>query len=255
MGTSKVTYAPHAWNPVTGCTPVSRGCDHCYARREHERRHRGNYKKSKRPPQYEQPFDVIQTHPGRLDEPARRRRPTLYFVCNGSDLFHPCLPGVFRRLVYRAMLTVRRHTYLVLTKRPAQMVSMRLAPMPHIYHGTSVEDAWSAEIRLASLRNMAGPRWLSVEPLLEQVVLGEAVAWLDWVVVGCESGPGHRPMELDWVRSIRDECLQRAVPFYFKQAFTDGLLIEQPLLDGRRWLDTPFDESVLDGQRLVADTI
>jgi len=212
---SSIEWTDATWNPVTGCTKITRGCDHCYAARFAER-WRGI---SGHP--YEQGFDLRQW-PSRLTQPARWRKPRMIFVNSMSDLFHKNVERSFIDSVFETMERVDRHIYQVLTKRSSLMrnyLRQRYADgsaPEHIWCGVSVEDS-SATARIEHLR-MAPVvvRFLSIEPLLGPIGNIE-LEGISWVIVGGESGPQARPMQPEWVRDIRDLCSHVGVPFFFKQ--------------------------------------
>ena len=210
---SNISWTTHTWNPVTGCTQVSPGCDHCYALRIAERFRGGKA--------WPNGFDVT-LRPRRLQEPLQWRDPAYVFVNSMSDLFHKDIPDDYLRQVWDVVLQADHHTYQVLTKRAHRMAhkirSLSLALPDHIWLGVSAEDQRMADSRIPSLLDVpAAVRWVSAEPLLGPVDLGRYLDGLDWVVVGGESGPGRRPMDYDWARTLRDQCAQSAVPFFYKQ--------------------------------------
>jgi protein gp37 len=226
MGTTSIEWAEAVWKPVTGCTPVSAGCRHCYAQRMATRL-AGRYGYPA-----EDPFRV--TLHGRMDEPLRWRTPRRVFVCSMGDLFHADVPDEFLLLVWQRMWECPQHTFLVLTKRPERMRQVLagdfLNPLPNVWLGVSVENQVTAEARIpALLATRAAVRWVSCEPLLGAVDLFQppvgdpaqyldGMIWgLDWVVCGGESGPGARPMHPDWARGLRDQCQAAGVAFLFKQ--------------------------------------
>jgi protein gp37 len=204
------------WNPVRGCTKVSPGCDHCYAETFAER-----FRGVPGHP-YEQGFD-LKLVPNKLAEPLRWKTPKMIFVNSMSDLFHKDVPEDYIESVCRVMERANWHTYQVLTKRSSIMRNLlhgRLrfaAELPHIWWGVSVEDRAHGLPRVEHLRQApAKVRFLSVEPLLED--LGEInLDGIHWLILGGESGPGARPLQKEWVVSIRDQCARANVPFFFKQ--------------------------------------
>lgn len=225
------------WNPVTGCTKVSPGCDHCYAETFAER-WRGTPGHH-----FENGFDV-QLRPERLEIPQRWRKPRRIFVNSMSDLFHEAVPDEYIARVWQVMASTPRHTYMILTKRHARMRSYLSRtwpePLPNVWLGVSVEDQKWADIRIpALLRTPAAVRFLSCEPLLGPLDLRYylsgwcpehdfpggfcvqrdhyGVQHLGWVIVGGESGPGARSMDLDWPRTIIARCRQWGVPVFLKQ--------------------------------------
>lgn len=232
-----IEWTEATWNPTTGCTKVSRGCDHCYAERMSLRLKRAGVSK------YSNGFDLT-VHEEALSIPFHWRRPRKVFVNSMSDLFHKEIPDDFRERVFRVMLEADWHVYQVLTKRSSLMrgyINRRwpsTAVPPHIWLGVSVENA-SAKSRIEHLKGTnAQVRFLSLEPLLGPV--GELdLTGINWVIVGCESGPGARHMNWEWLREIRDLCLASGVKFFLKQAMVEGKLVGLPELDGRRWAEYP----------------
>ena len=214
--TSKIEWTDATWNPVRGCTKVSPGCKHCYAETFAER-----FRGVKGHP-FEFGFD-LRLVPEKLGDPIRWGAPRKIFVNSMSDLFHERVSDDYIEKVCRVMLAANWHTYQVLTKRAERMRELlcgklRLAAdAPHIWWGVSVENRQHGLPRVDHLR--AGrPRvaFLSIEPLLEDLGIF-SLAGIHWVIVGGESGPGARPMDPAWVRSIRGLCQTANVPFFFKQ--------------------------------------
>lgn len=212
---SAIEWTDATWNPVTGCTKVGPGCDHCYAERFAER-FRGV---SGHP--YEQGFDLT-LRPERLSQPTRWHRPRMIFVNSMSDLFHKEIHDGFIDQVFDTMETANHHIYQVLTKRSSRLaryVNQRYSQTTvykHIWLGVSVEDRQRSN-RIAHLqRTRASVRFLSVEPLLGPIGPID-LAGISWVIVGGESGPGARPMNVNWAREIRDQCAEQGVEFFFKQ--------------------------------------
>lgn len=247
-----IQWTDETWNPVTGCTKVSPGCDHCYAERITERFHgRGS-------------FATVTLHPERLDKPLHWRKPRRVFVNSMSDLFHKDVPDGFIARVFAVMAATPQHTYQVLTKRHGRMRSLLRSaemgelfgqalqelvdhrgvrlnvqyPLPNVWLGVSVEDQKRADLRIpALLETPAAVRFLSCEPLLGIVDLDSCAGvsalapdWIggpsggsgaphpliDWVICGGETGPAARPMHPVWARSLRDQCSAAGVPFFFK---------------------------------------
>lgn len=232
-----IEWTDATWNPVTGCTKISPGCDHCYAERFSER-FRGT-----RGHPFETGFDLT-LRPERLEQPLRWREPRMIFVNSMSDLFHKEIPKEFIARVFHTMERASWHTFQVLTKRSSLMrnfLRMRYGsgrgPL-HMWFGVSVEDGSRAS-RIRHLREApAGVRFLSIEPLIGPVGTLDLTD-LDWVIVGGESGPGARPMQAEWVRDIRDQCIAAGVAFFFKQ--WGGLRPKSGgrELDGREWNEFP----------------
>jgi protein gp37 len=213
---SKIEWTDATWNPVRGCTKVSPGCRHCYAETFAER-FRGV---SGHP--FEFGFD-LRLVPEKLGDPLCWSKPKKIFVNSMSDLFHESVSDEYIEKVCRVMLAANWHTYQILTKRADRMAALlqgklrKAAKAAHIWWGVSVENRKHGLPRIAKLRS-AKPTvaFLSVEPLLED--LGQFnLGGIQWVIVGGESGPGARPMEAQWVRSIRTQCNAQGAAFFFKQ--------------------------------------
>jgi protein gp37 len=213
---SAIEWTDATWNPVRGCVKVSPGCKHCYAETFAERwRGLPNHP-------YGQGFD-LRLVPEKLEEPLGWRRPRRIFVNSMSDLFQDGVPDEFVARVFETMHQADWHSYQVLTKRGDRMrQTVKSLPRPlqslqQVWLGVSVENRKHGLPRIAELRGTpAAIRFLSIEPLLEDV--GEVdLSGIHWVIVGGESGPRARPMKPEWVRSIRRQCREQRVPFFFKQ--------------------------------------
>jgi protein gp37 len=251
---SAIEWTDATWNPVRGCTTITPGCDHCYAETFAER-----FRGVKGHP-YEQGFD-LRLVPEKLAEPLRWKTPKMVFVNSMSDLFHKDVPDDYVQTVCRVMERANWHTYQVLTKRSSRMRDMLrthlqfVAGLPHIWWGVSVEDRAHGLVRTNQLQQApAAVRFLSIEPLLED--LGQFnLNGIHWVIVGGESGAGARPMHKEWVLSIKDQCAEAQIPFFFKQW---GGVRKNKLgreLDGRTYDDIP-PRSIMpvldDSERLAA---
>jgi protein gp37 len=233
---SSIEWTDATWNPVRGCTKISPGCKHCYAETFAER-----FRGVKGHP-YEQGFD-LRLVPEKLTEPLRWRTPKMIFVNSMSDLFHDAVPEDYIEMVAKVMVAANWHTYQVLTKRSERikrLLNSRLsfaAKQAHIWWGVSVEDRRYGVPRIADLwAASAKVRFLSVEPLLEDVGTLN-LEGIHWVIVGGESGPGARPIEKEWVISLREQCRRARVPFFFKQ--WGGV---QKAATGRRLEGRTYDE-------------
>jgi protein gp37 len=234
---SSIEWTNSTWNPVTGCTKVGPGCDHCYAERFAER-----FRGVPDHP-FEPGFDLT-LRPKRLDQPAKWRKPRMIFVNSMSDLFHKDVPFSYVDQVFEAMEEANWHTFQVLTKRSGLMkkyINSRYKDRPapgHIWLGVSIED----KQRLSRLKHLqetnATIRFLSLEPLLGP--LGRlSLDGIHWAIVGGESGPGARPIQPEWIREIRDQCLPRDVAFFFKQWGGIRPKTGGRELDGRHWDQLP----------------
>jgi protein gp37 len=213
---SAIEWTDATWNPVRGCTKISPGCAHCYAETFAER-----FRGVPGHP-YEHGFD-LRVVPEKLAEPLRWAAPRMIFVNSMSDLFHEGFADDYVVRVAEVMRLANWHTYQVLTKRSNRLLDLLqtklkdVSQLPHIWWGVSVENRKHGLPRIEHLRAApAGVRFLSIEPLLEGLDRIN-LEGIDWVIVGGESGPGARPMEKSWVISIRDQCREASVPFFFKQ--------------------------------------
>ena len=243
-----ISWTEATWNPVTGCTEVSEGCDHCYARSV-AHRFAGT-------PAYPRGFEVT-LRPERLDQPLRWRRPRMIFVNSMSDLFHAEIPDEMIARVFAVMALAATHTFQVLTKRPGRMRALLTSPdfkwqvwhqmltltharsmtmpaehaaaltwpLPNVWLGVSVETQKWADVRIPTLvATPARVRFLSMEPLLAPVTLS---SWtllpppqLHWVIVGGESGPCARRMDHQWAADLAAECRCAGIAFFMKQTGT-----------------------------------
>ncbi len=282
------------WNPVSGCSKVSPGCDNCYAE---ALSHRFGW--TQKPWTAPHAAQNVVLHPDRLSQPLRWQKPRHIFVNSMSDLFHQEVPDSFLDEVFAVMAMAPRHTFQILTKRPQRMhdyltdpeTSRRIAsvvlhqhatcekdgvmsielynhaywPLPNVWLGVSVEDQRRAIERVPILMEIpAVVRFLSCEPLLGPINIDDAMygartygpmdwfgqtdgfgheAFIHWVIVGAESGPNARPMDDDWVRSLRDQCVAANVPFFFKQRAHKGHKEIDPLLYGILWQQLPVRRS------------
>lgn len=244
---SKIEWTDKTWNPVTGCDKVSQGCKNCYAEIMHRRlMHIAPHK-------YTRPFlNNIEMHRDELDKPTKIKKPTRFFVNSMSDLFHARVSFHFILDVFLVMEKCPQHTFQILTKRPEFLLAYvrwrgeHYKPLPNVWIGVSCEDQQTADERIPLLLQVpATIRFLSCEPLLGPIDLtlidhpNLEYDWLNaltgqvhlnttgcrdylpydinWVIVGGESGHHARPMHPDWVRSLRDQCENNNVPFFFKQ--------------------------------------
>jgi protein gp37 len=236
---SKIEWTDATWNPVRGCTKISPGCANCYAETFAER-----FRGVKGHP-FEHGFD-LRLVPDKLGEPFRWSTPRMIFVNSMSDLFHKDVPDDYIASVAKVMTLAKWHTYQVLTKRPERMTELlrtklsAAAQQPHIWWGVSAENRRHGLPRIDVLR--AAPvqvRFLSIEPLLED--LGEVdFSRIDWAIVGGESGPGARPMNIEWVRKLRNQCAHAGVAFFFKQWGGVRKSENGRELDGRTYSEFPI---------------
>jgi len=244
--TTGIEWTDETWNPITGCTKISEGCRNCYAERM-ARRLAGRYGYPEAPNH----FDVT-LHPDKLGEPLRWKKPRRVFVCSMSDPFHLLVAEGYRGKMFAGMIAANWHTYQVLTKRANAMALFgegswwrsreRAGLADHIWLGVTAENQEQADKRIPDLlRTPAAVRFVSVEPMLGPVdawqylggarnPIGEAYGGkgLDWIIIGCESGPNRRPMELEWALGLVRQCDAAQVPVFVKQLSIDGRVSHDP---------------------------
>jgi protein gp37 len=208
---SNIEWTDVTWNPVTGCSKISQGCKHCYAERMAKRL------KAMGAARYQRGFRVT-LHQDLVELPLSWRKPRTVFVNSMSDLFHKDVPLAFIQRVFATMQACGQHTFQVLTKRSERVaaLSSRLPWPPNVWMGVSVEDS-KVLYRVRDLAEVpAAVRFLSCEPLIGPLD-DLPLAGIHWVIVGGESGPRARPMQVEWVESILSQCRNADVPFFFKQ--------------------------------------
>jgi protein gp37 len=232
---SAIEWTEATWNPVTGCSKVSPGCAHCYAERLSLR-----FGHSQLPWLPEHEAQNVVFHPQRLDQPRRWRKPRVIFVNSMSDLFHERVPLSFVQDVFEVMADTERHTFQILTKRAERLAELApFLPWPNnVWMGVSVENMrWA--VRVDFLRTVpATVRFISAEPLLGPLDKLD-LDGIDWLIAGGESGPKHRPLQAEWVRTLRDRCDDEDVRFFFKQWGGRSSKAGGRTLDGRVYSEMP----------------
>lgn len=232
MANSEIQWTDFTWNPVTGCDKVSQGCKFCYAETIAKR-----FWKDRK-------FTDIVLHEDRLKQPLKKKKPQMIFVNSMSDLFHEKVPFSFIDSVYEVMGYSTQHIFQILTKRPARALEYyrwtnifkAWSDWNHIWLGVSVEDQKNADERIPLLlQTPAKVRWLSIEPLIGPICLPSSyldkpryfeLGTIDWVVIGCESGPKRRECKLSWIESLVDHCKANKVPVFVKQLQIDGKVLK-----------------------------
>jgi protein gp37 len=233
MGQSSIEWTEQTWNPVTGCTKVSPGCKFCYAEKFAARL------QSMGVENYRNGFKLT-LHPHMLDKPLEWKKPSVIFVNSMSDLFHKDVPDEFIIAVFKTMNKAHWHQFQVLTKRPERVLELnkKLNWTPNIWMGTSVENADYMD-RIDMLRKTSAKiKFLSLEPLLGALP-NMNLKKIDWVIVGGESGFKARPMKLEWVLDIQEQCQEADVPFFFKQWGGKNKKLTGRTLNGRTWDEMP----------------
>ncbi len=236
-----------SWNPWQGCHKISTGCRECYMFRDKKRFGQN-------------PNKVIRSSAKTFEAPLKWKESKRIFVCSWSDFFIDEADG-WRQEALEIMGKCSHHTFLLLTKRPQNMLKAfkDVGTPDNIWLGVSVENQKTADERIPILLDIpAKVRFVSIEPMLgavdvtnflgnqdaEQDTSAHAI-WrgeipgIDWIIAGCESGPGARPCNPDWARHLRDQCVEAGVPFFLKQLSQDGKIIKMPFLDGGKWDQLP----------------
>lgn len=232
-GNSSIEWTESTWNPVTGCSPISDGCKHCYALKM------ANRLKAMGNSRYVNGFNVT-LHPDLISIPFSWKKPRKIFVNSMSDLFHENIPLSFIKSVFSTITRADQHVFQILTKRAERLadIASQIKIPSNAWIGVTVESGNYLN-RIDCLRSvLAAVRFLSVEPMIGPLGTID-LAGIDWVIVGGESGPGARPIEKEWVEDVRDQCLASNVPFFFKQWGGFNKKKAGRLLDGREWSQYP----------------
>jgi protein gp37 len=235
---SHIEWTEASWNPVTGCSKISSGCENCYALRMALRLQSMGQKN------YIDGFSV-RVHYSALEIPSSWKKPRMIFVNSMGDLFHSEVPLHFIQSVFKVMNESNKHIYQVLTKRSRCLleISSSLSWSSNIWAGVSVENA-DYLYRIDHLRAVpAAVRFISFEPLLGSIGSVD-LSGIDWVIAGGESGPGARPVSAEWIRRLRDVCVEQNVPFFFKQWGGFHKKRNGRELDGMIWSQMPQSASI-----------
>jgi protein gp37 len=246
-----IEWTDATWNPMTGCTKVTAGCDHCYAAIVAERKTREVYLRQPpvkdTPANREDPF-APRFWPERLSQPLRWREPRRIFVNSMSDVFHAHFSLEQIQLVFDVMNRARHHQFQVLTKRPERALRLadKLTWTDNIWMGTSIETMAVAR-RADALRGIpAAVRFISAEPLLDSLA-GLDLTAIHWLIGGGESGSGFRECRIEWARELRDSCRSAGVAFFWKQWGGHSPKARGRELDGRTWNDYPVNLAISSG--------
>lgn len=234
---SKIEWTEKTWNPTTGCDKISQGCKFCYAEVMSKRL------KAMGQPKYQNGKDGFQLtlHHHELQKPYLWKKPQMIFVNSMSDLFHKDVSLNFIQLVFNTMRENPQHTFQVLTKRSKRLLELNseIDWPDNLWMGVSVED-FHNQGRIWDLMDTdACVKFLSCEPLIGPLWLTGFGRYIDWVIVGGESGRNPRPIDIRWVRGIRDFCISENVPFFFKQWGGTNKKKAGRLLDGKEWNQMP----------------
>lgn len=263
---TKIPWTDETWNPVIGCTKVAEGCKNCYARRLHNQRHKAYMNNKKIPVQYAYPFHIIQilddrpsSYQNRLVWPLHWRNPRMIFVCSMGDLFHPKVPESY---IYQVLLMTQQanwHIYQILTKQVGRAAFVlgkfygtsdgQKWPFENVWLGTSISTQADADKNIPLLLQIpAAIHFVSLEPMLELIDLASPytselyqkltkneyefdLPGIDWVIIGCESGPKARLCSLDDIDYAIEQCREANVPVFLKQIPLNGKCVKKP----ERW--------------------
>jgi len=242
MAQSAIESTEAVWNTVTGCSKISAGCLNFYAERWcHRLKGLGQQK-------YRNGFRVT-LHDDLVELPLQWRKPRLMFVNSVSDLFHEEVPLEIIKRVFDFMERADQHTFQILTKRAERLAQLG----PHLQwpRGVSVENS-KYITRIDHLRRTGTVlKFLSLEPLLGPIP-GVDLTGINWVIVGGESGPKSRPMKKEWAISVRDQCLEAGIPFFFKQWGGRNKKKTGRILEGRTWDEIPSSQTTPDSLSSLA---
>lgn len=263
---SKIEWTDKTWNPISGCSKISTGCDNCYAERM-AKRLKGRFGYS----DIVDPFSVT-FHQDKLAKPVGWKKPQRVFVCSMGDLFHEDVQFSWARAVFRIMLQANHHTYMILTKRPDKMRRFyedlkyhddfgSMDNLDHVWLGVSVEDQEQADKRIRSLlKTPAAVKFVSVEPMLKPIDLTRSAGMcacgnmssgcpachprgyllgIDWIIIGAESGPGARKIDNAHILNLAVQCEGAKVPVFLKQAWINDKLVKMPKMGSQVWDQFP----------------
>lgn len=234
---TKIEWTESSWNPITGCTKISAGCQNCYAAAFAKRL------KAMHNPRYINEFEVT-IHEDLIDAPLKWKKPRRIFVNSMSDIFHEDLPDEIILKIFDTMNKAHWHTFQVLTKRADRMIELS----PHInwtkniWMGVTVENNDNVSRASQLIRTKAAVKFISAEPLLSALT-DLSLGRIDWIIVGGESGHKSRPMKEEWVIEIRDKAQEFEVPFFFKQWGGKNKKKAGRLLEGRTYDEYPDNKS------------
>ena len=228
---TKIEWCDATWNPVTGCWPISDGCDNCYARRIYKRFNEG-------------PYSKITLYLDRLDIPRRWKKHRRIFIGSMTDLFQKDVPDNYRKSIEGVIADCQRHTFMMLTKRADNMRDYFNGNLPYrnLWLGVTVEDQ-KTMWRMDALRKIKPcVRFVSFEPLLADP--GSVnLSGISWVICGGETGPCARECKYEWVNDLKNQCVRAGVPFFFKGWGTHGLMKKSDpnymKIDGKEWREFP----------------
>ena len=240
MNKTKIEWCDATWSPISGCTHVSEGCKNCYAAGI-AKRFWGDRK-----------FSDVQFHSDRLEIPLKWKKPKRIFICSMADLFHAQVSYADFSKIMFVVADAYWHTFIILTKRPVRMRQyirvfsdkwLPTGPLKNLWIGCTAENQKAADERIPILVDIsAAKRFVSVEPMLAHVDISPWRNDIDWVICGTESGPKRRPAKTEWIRHLRDQCIDFNIPFFLKQREINGKVVKMPELDGVVYKQHPISQ-------------
>lgn len=233
MNKTKIEWTDKTWNPITGCTQISEGCQNCYAKKMAKRL------AAMKNPRYENEFNVT-IHQDLFNIPLTIKKSSVVFVCSMSDLFHEEVDYIYIKAIFEVMKNADWHIFQVLTKRPDRLLEFSKSyKIPkNVWVGTSIElEKYKSRVEILKQVD-AKIKFLSCEPLLGSLKNID-FSGINWVVVVGESGSGARPVEKKWILEIRDICAKEKIAFFFKQWGGWNKKKNGHLLDGKEYKQMP----------------
>jgi protein gp37 len=237
MAKSKISWTNEVWNFITGCDPVSRGCDNCYAKRMAERLYGMGHAK------YQNKFKVT-IHKDVIQRPLQWKKGRKVFVNSMSDIYHDDVPKDVLKEAFEVMGKCPQHMFQVLTKRPDRMIDVHqdIKIPSNTWMGVSVENnAVKDRIKKLCLLPEQTKKFISFEPILKDIIIDDSIEeylkMVHWIIVGGESGAGAREMKRDWARTLRDFSKKNNIPFFYKQFW--GSKKNDIILDGEKYQEFP----------------
>ncbi len=253
---SGIPWTQGTWNPISGCTFASEGCQNCYAKRDHNKRYNAYQAGKKLPECYSQPFHNVRYFPSRFAYITPKQKPRTYFVCSTGDLFHEHVKFQWTYEIFEKMQECHQHTFLLLTKRPGVMIKalenvyyhlldvgkydQQKRYLNNVWLGATVESQEQL-YRIDELLSVkAAKHFISVEPMLSGVYIPvEQLQKLDWVIIGCESGKYRRECHDIWVKNLIKLCTAFDIPVFLKQLEINGKIVKEPEISGKKYLQFP----------------
>ncbi len=232
---TKIEWAEESWNPIVGCKKISAGCANCYAEAGACSARLQQFPKYRAVTWNNQWNGEVFFDKKALVKPLHWKKPRRIFVCSMGDLFYEGVPFWQIDNVFDITKRCRQHEFLILTKRPWLMYDyfdstncrcVDGAPFENIRIGTTIENRQAQAERIPKLVNIPCKNFISCEPLLESLDLKIILPFLNWVIVGCESGINRRPCKLEWVRDIVRQCRAANVPVFVKQLDIGGQVVK-----------------------------